>query len=451
MDYRVVTLCHEGYGWWHGGAWIVVKNLLEVYNRRGMSVEHRMLNPGGLVDSKDCAGVYVRRYMPRQLPKLTAEREQILLELERRVLDETIAIARERKVSSETAESIRDFKDFISGLKYRDFASSLKELESMGVHRMVLDALYFSASMTDELLHDALVHGNLRYVGLASAAAHMMGYPVVFTPHALELVRPWRKDSLGELGYIMSAAVEKVTLGEVDAVVCVSKSAASEAGKYYRVSPNILHSIPDAVNTKKFKPASNKKIDEICTRFKIKRPYVLFVGKPSKQKGLKYLIKAAPDINVETIVLCLGRPDRSSRLLDVEELVGEAGAERFTIIHEILHHNDLSALYSGAKVACHPSLWESYGLVHLEAAACGTPVVATETGILPELKPTWFTLVPFQDPEAISREVNKISADEKHRAKMSLKARQVAEGFTWEKTADSYMALYEDVVKKRRA
>jgi len=194
-------------------------------------------------------------------------------------------------------------------------------------------------------------------------------------------------------------------------------------------------------------------------------PYVLFVGRISRQKGILHLIRAIPLVaaGVQT-VLCAGAPDTPEIATEVEQAVAELKAVRDRVIwiREMVDRPTAIELYSHAAVFCCPSIYEPFGIINLEAMACETPVVASAVGGIPEVVVNEETGIlvpvaqqtqsPFEpvDPARFSRDLadalNRLLADPELGRAMGRRGRQRAVShFSWAIIARQTLALYRSL------
>jgi glycogen synthase len=316
-----------------------------------------------------------------------------------------------------------------------------------------------------------IVHSHTWYAAFGGLLARLIhGIPLVVTAHSIEPLRPWKREQLGR-GADVSAWAERTALEAADAVVAVSTEMRRDLLHHYAIPSERIHVIPNGVDVDTYRPTPGRARIE---RFGIDpgRPYVLFVGRISRQKGLLHLIRAIPALAPATqAVLCAATPDTPELAREVEAAVARAKADRpgaVIWIPEMVDRATAVELYSHAAVFCCPSVYEPFGIINLEAMACEVPVVASAVGGIPEVVVDGETgrLVPVDlvehagvvepsDPDRyardLAREINGLLADPALRRKMGAKGRQRAETlFSWAAVARRTHALYQDLAKAGR-
>ena len=287
------------------------------------------------------------------------------------------------------------------------------------------------------------------------------GIPLVITVHSLEPLRPWKREQLGG-GYDFSLWIEKTALEMADAIIAVSGETKRDIERLFDVDPAHVHVIHNGIDLKEY-----YKVDSIdaLKRHGIdpNKPYLLFVGRITRQKGIIYLVRAIQYMDPDfQIVLCAGAPDTPEIAREMKTAVESATKKRSDVIWiaEMIDRKAVTELYSHAAVFCCPSIYEPFGIINLEAMACETAVVASAVGGIKEVVVDGETglLVPLEqmkespfeplDPAKFSRDlaakINQLMADMKLREKFGKAGRKRAEEkFTWSAIAQKTKALYE--------
>ena len=310
-----------------------------------------------------------------------------------------------------------------------------------------------------------LVHTHTWYANFAGHLAKLMyGVPHVMTSHSLEPLRPWKAEQLGG-GYALSSYCEKTAIEAADAVIAVSAGMRKDILKAYpQVDPGRVHIIYNGIDPAQFQ--ADPKTDVLVREgIDPSRPYVVFVGRVTRQKGIVHLLEAARHFAPAVqLVLCAGEPDTKEMGAEVRALVAELERSRGPVhwIEKMLPRPELIQVLSHARVFACPSIYEPFGIVNLEAMACGAPVVASAVGGIPEVvehDKTGF-LVGFEtdgtplgapkDRDAFARafaaRVNELVADPARAAAFGKAGRARVEAlFSWsaiaQQTADLYRSL----------
>ncbi len=324
----------------------------------------------------------------------------------------------------------------------------------------VLDVLRIGLAMAAEPTDADVVHCHTWYTHWPGLLVRLRrGLPLIVTAHSLEPLRPWKREQLGR-GADVTAWVERQALESADAVIAVSRGMRADILRLFRVPPDRVHVIPNGVDTATYRPVESR---TRLGRFPLDpgRPYVLFVGRISRQKGLLHLLRAVPDLDPGAqVVLCAGAADTPALAREVEAAVERLRAThpgRVIWIPEMVDRETAIELYSHATVFCCPSVYEPFGLINLEAMACAVPVVATAVGGIPEVVVDGATgcLVPVElDPDgeprdpagfarALAGALNRLLGDPARRRAMGAAGRQRAEAvFSWAAVAEQTRALY---------
>ena len=305
-----------------------------------------------------------------------------------------------------------------------------------------------------------LVHCHTWYSHFGGILAKMnYGLPLVITVHSLEPLRPWKREQLGG-GYDFSVWVEKTALEMADAVIAVSAQTKADIERLFNVKPDRLHVIHNGIDLEEYRRTDTT---AALTKYGVEKPFVLFVGRITRQKGIVHLVRAIEDMDLGfQVVLCAGAPDTPEIGREMKEAVEKVKAKRDGVIwiDEMVDKATVRELYSHASVFCCPSIYEPFGIINLEAMACETAVVATAVGGIKEVVVDGETgfLVPLdqmeespfepRNPEKFARDlaarINQLMADPELCEKFGRAGRKRAEEkFGWPAVAQQTKALYE--------
>jgi len=330
-------------------------------------------------------------------------------------------------------------------------------------YRAVLETVSIDLAMAAGVQGAGLVHSNTWYTNFAGHLAKMIhDIPHVITTHSLEPLRPWKAEQLGG-GYALSQFCERTGIEAADAVIAVSNGMREDLLRCYPlVDPSRVHVIHNGIDVDEYSPTTAT--DSLAgLGVDPNRPSVVFVGRITRQKGIQYLLEAAPAIDPDAqIIFAAGAADTASFAEEMQQLVGEVSKKRKRVvwIERHLTRTEMVQLLSNSTVFVCPSIYEPFGLVNIEAMACGAPVVATATGGIPEIVLDGETglLVPFEpgddqfgsprDPEGFAKDiaarVNELIGDP-GRAKSFGEAgrRRVIDHFGWPSIATQTIDLYK--------
>ena len=334
-------------------------------------------------------------------------------------------------------------------------------------HRKFMDTLSRNIVMAGSVAEADIVHCHTWYSHLAGCLLKpLVKARLVLTTHSLEPHRPWKVEQLGT-AYQASSWVEKTAYENADGVIAVSESMRRDVHDLYGVPFEKIGVIYNGIDLNEFRHSPNP---EVLASYQINpdKPFVLFVGRITRQKGIIHLVNAIQHISKDIqIVLCAGAPDTEEVGREMASKVEEAQIKSHNDIiwiSRIIPKKDLVALYSHASLFICPSVYEPFGIINLEAMACGTPVVASATGGIPEVVVHNETglLISFEpvssadfeprDPERFSYDlataINNLLANPDKAEAMARKSRQrVEQHFSWSSIAQKTLEFYKGLLK----
>ncbi|HCE98264.1 MAG: glycosyl transferase family 1 [Elusimicrobia bacterium GWC2_51_8] len=329
-----------------------------------------------------------------------------------------------------------------------------KALEALSVN------LQFCKNNTADIVHCHTWYTNLG--GFFAKILHNI--PFVMTTHSLEPLRPWKREQLGR-AYDLSSWIEENAARSADAVIAVSQGMKDDILSCYDIPASKIHVIHNGIDLAEYRQSGSVKA---LRRWGVdpNKPYILFVGRITRQKGIIHLVNAIAHLDPEAqVVLCAGAPDTKEIAAEMEARVAKIQRTRKNVIwiRKMLPKNEIIELYSHAAVFCCPSIYEPFGIINVEAMACGTPVVASAVGGIKEVVVPERTglLVPFaarrdgsyepRNPEKFSRDLaralNRVLRQPSLRSRFSSLGRRRAEThFSWAGVAKKTQALYRSLI-----
>ena len=366
--------------------------------------------------------------------------------------------------------------------------------------KAAIDAFALNLSTMKELDKIDIVHTHTWYVSMAGfLAKKLYNIPFVLTTHSLEPLRAWKAEQLGS-GYALSSWMERTAILDADAIVAVSNGTKADILKAYPdVDEKRIHVIYNGIDLDEYQYTENT---EALTKYGVNkdRPYVLFVGRITRQKGVTHLVDAIRYLPAGTqVVLCAGAPDTPEIAHEMREKVEKLRRETpgssptgkvnhtpkgeepegFSIatgdptgtghnivwIEQMVTKQEAIQLYSHCAVFCCPSVYEPFGIINLEAMACRAPVVASatggilevvvegETGHLVEFEPDPKTTFPVDEDQFARDLAAKLEAllsdPEKAKAFGEAGRKRVEATFSWTAIADQTIKMYESLIKKK--
>ena len=338
-------------------------------------------------------------------------------------------------------------------------------------HTKFLATMLTDVAMLGRLATCDLIHCHTWYTHFAGCLGRALAnVPLVLTTHSLEPHRPWKVEQLGT-AYAASTWIERTAYQTADGIVAVSEAMRRDAHGLYGVEPSRIRVIHNGIDVDEYQPT----FDAGAVRehgIDPDVPYVLFVGRITRQKGIIHLVHAIQYFHADVqVVLCAGAPDTPEIAAEMQSAIEEArrrSTHRIVWIQEMLPRAQVIRLYTHAALFVCPSVYEPFGIINLEAMACEAPVVASAVGGIPEVVAhgeTGLLVVPEvldpsesepRHPEQFSRDlasaVNTLMADAALRTSMGIRARaRVVEQFSWQSIARQTAGFYGDVIERYRA
>ena len=336
-----------------------------------------------------------------------------------------------------------------------------KELQS------VFSALQNCLNFNTRDIDADVVHLHTWYSHFGGILAHLnYGLPMALTVHSLEPLRPWKREQLGG-GYDFTLWLEKTAVEMANAVIAVSNETREDILRLFDVPEERVPVIYNGIDPDEYTPTFDKTTLE---KYGVDPdiPYVFFVGRITRQKGIIHLVNAIHYLDPTTqVVLCAGAPDTPEIAAEMEAAVNTSREEfggKIVWIEEMVATDEKIHLYSHASLFCTPSIYEPFGIINLEAMACETPVVASavggmkeiiipgETGLLVPLEQQSESPFEATDPAAFASDlaagINELMRDNDTRERMAKAGRdRVLSTFSWSEIARETLALYEKIAK----
>ena len=346
--------------------------------------------------------------------------------------------------------------------------SSLTKMEDeKNPHIKMFHNLSKNVEMSQHTLQADVIHCHTWYTHLAGIfSRQLLQSPLILTTHSLEAHRPWKVEQLGN-GYFMSRWIEHHAYNTADGIIAVSQQMKADVIEAYGVDPNKITVIHNGIDPEFYKPTFDT---NLLMEYGINPaiPFVLFVGRITRQKGISQLIEAAKYFNKNCqIVLCAGAPDTAEIEAETAKLIANLKVTRsgVILISEMLPREKIRILYSHARVFACSSLYEPFGIINLEAMSCKTAIVASAVGGIPEIiteGETGFLIAlnPIsrndfnpKNPEHFQKEfaikINMLLENEALANKLGDAGRErVLEKFSWKSIAKTTFDYYQTVISK---
>lgn len=274
--------------------------------------------------------------------------------------------------------------------------------------------------------------------------------PYVVTVHDLTTLRFPEQNSPADVWYWR--LVEPLTVRGAHRVVAVSHDTAADIERFYGVPQSTIRVIGWAPHPRFTTHRNEAQIAEVRRRYSLPERFVLFLGILARKKNLPTLLRAIAQLQVTLSdppdLVVVGRHYSQSDDKESPSLVNELKLGRHVHFTGPVPDEDLPPLYWGAEAYVLPSFHEGFGIPLLEAMACGTPVITTRGGALPEVGGTAALIVDDPlDASAFASAISQLRVDSALRARMIASGLDRAASFSWEQSAREMIAVYQDVMK----
>ena len=284
--------------------------------------------------------------------------------------------------------------------------------------------------------------------------------PIIQMFHTLGIMKNVVAQRSADLETAQRIEIETEIVREADVLVAATPVEEEQLVQRYGASPDHIRVISPGVDTERFHP-----VPQAIARASISlcpdRRLILFVGRIEPLKGIDSLLRAVaivmeqrPELREGLCVPIIGGDPDPARASDemarLHELRAELGMDEAVLFLGARDQDRLQYYYSAAEMVVMPSDYESFGMVALEAMACGTPVIASDVGGLAYLVQQGRTgyRVPARDPKALAAKILRLLTDEGLRRRIGQRAECWAEAYAWPVIADRIVALYDEVTAK---
>ena len=285
--------------------------------------------------------------------------------------------------------------------------------------------------------HDALLANYWLSGSAAHQLKHNLNMPLITSFHTLARVKAASGDK--SFGYEERIKVESEVIGCSDVILSNSSFETDQLVSHYGADPSRIEIVPPGVDHSIFNPACKSEARRLLNLSEQKT--LLFVGRIQPLKGVDLAISTLAELeDKDTRLILIGSSsgmEGPSEQRRITKMVKELGLTNRVLFVEPQPHEKLVNWYRAADVLLMPSRSESFGLVALEAAACGLPVVASEVGGLQTIVENGLSgyLINDRDPWSYAAHVSKIIDDSGKAEEMSEEAVEMSKSFTWSVTA----------------
>ena len=361
-----------------------------------------------------------------------------------------------------TNEDVDDVVEIAKGVRVRQINMGPVH----GVTKEQLPALIpaLSAELAQMLAKDSydLIHSHYWISGkIAMPAASRLSIPLVHTMHTMARVKNLNLAEGETPEPMIRVQGETQVVASANALIANTDAEAASLVSLYDACPDNVSVVSPGVDLYSFTAGAGRAAARETIGIPKDAHVLAFVGRIQPHKGPEVLIRAvaemlthSPHLRSKLIVLVMGGASGAGtgevdRLKDLASWLGISDVVRF---ENPVPRNELPQWYRAADLVCVPSYSESFGLVALEAQACGTPVVATAVGGLRTAIADGISgvLVDGHDPKAWSSVIARLLNEPQRRVLLSMGAIEHASHFGWDATARGTLDIYDQVITQTR-
>ena len=232
-----------------------------------------------------------------------------------------------------------------------------------------------------------------------------------------------------------------------DHVIAISENTKRDIVRFYGTPEEMISVIYPGVNPFYRRLEQTTESETVLAGYGVAKPFLLHVGGLTENRNITGILEALTLLkkdNVRPQLVLVGRPFWG---FDLEALLQSRGLTDAVVHIAYASNEHLRILYNAAEVLLLPSFFEGFGIPVLEAMACGTPVVTSNTSALPEAAGDAGLLVDPREPAAIAKAVRQILNDATLKEDLIAKGIKRAEQFTWRSTAEQTLKVYHSLAE----
>jgi glycosyltransferase involved in cell wall biosynthesis len=268
------------------------------------------------------------------------------------------------------------------------------------------------------------------------AVPYLAGRPLIVTIHDLF---PYldRANARSSAAAAMYRVAFPLAIRHADVVVAVSAFTARQIAETFSVDAARLRVVEHGLDQARWRPPEPAEVEAVRTRYRLPAEYFLYVGTAKRHKNLKTLLAAQHPAHPPLVLAGPGEKDLHEAGLSVPD-------PRRVIALGRVPDGDLASLYGGALALALPSLYEAVGFTALEAMACGTAVVCSDGGGLPDTVGAAGLVVPALDVSAWSEALTRVSQEDALCNRLAAQGRAAVARRSWRTAAAQYLDIYRE-------